>query len=63
MKYLFYCFNKKIYRIKHTFLIRHEVFCLVFAVVETAGQNHIIIVTLIKKKEKKQFLKKSEILM
>lgn len=28
-------------------LMRHEVFCLVFAVVEAAGQNHIIIVTLL----------------
>ena len=30
----------------HTFLIRHEVFSLVFAVVETARQNHIVVVSL-----------------
>lgn len=29
-----------------TLLIRHEILCLVFAVVEAAGQNHIIIGTL-----------------
>lgn len=35
----------------HTFLIRHEVFSLVFAVVETAGQNHIVVISLGKKKK------------
>lgn len=30
----------------HTSLIRHEIFRLVFAIVETAGQDHIIIITL-----------------
>lgn len=34
-----------------TSLIRHEIFCLVFAVVETAGQNHIIIGTLRKNRK------------
>lgn len=32
--------------ILHTSLTGHEIFCLVFAEVETAGQNHIIIVSL-----------------
>lgn len=36
----------------HTFLIRHEVFSLVFAVVETAGQNHIVVISLGKKKKR-----------
>lgn len=36
-------------RTLHTSLTGHEVFSLVFAVVETAGQNHIIVVSLRKK--------------
>lgn len=35
--------------ILHTSLIRHEIFRLVFAVVEAAGQNHVVIVALKKK--------------
>lgn len=43
----------------HTSLIRHEIFGLVFAVVEAAGQNHIVIGTL--RKNKKQSHPKTQL--